>query len=292
MGYRGHETFTGKLQTPLTSNNNNFVAGAPGEPVLISLDDARTLFHEFGHALHGLLSEVNYPGLGGTPRDFVEYPSQVHEQWVLARPILDRFARHYKTGKPMPQALVDKVDPIEQVQPGLRDRRVPVRRRSSTWSSTPGPTASSIRRRSSARRWSGSARRRQVAMRHRLPQFNHLFASDAYSAGYYSYLWSEVMDADTREAFAEAGDVVRPDGRRQAAQVHPGARQLDRSRRGVPPVPRPRSGRRGAAEEARISEQADEAGQEITRSAILRLGAPPSHARVGVQPRPWFQGGR
>src|SRR5262249_19443203 len=100
--------FTG-VRTPISSNNNNFARGAPGEPVLISLDDARTLFHEFGHSLHGLLSEVNYPGLGGTPRDFVEYPSPVPEQWVLTRPILDKFAKHYKTGKAMPQALVDKV---------------------------------------------------------------------------------------------------------------------------------------------------------------------------------------
>ncbi|HMG56927.1 MAG TPA: M3 family metallopeptidase, partial [Kofleriaceae bacterium] len=108
-GYRRHESFTGVLRTPITSNNNNFVKGAAGEPVLISLDDARTLFHEFGHALHALVSEVHYPGLGGTPRDYVEYPSQVHEYWVLTRPVLDRFAKHYKTGKPMPQSLVDKV---------------------------------------------------------------------------------------------------------------------------------------------------------------------------------------
>jgi len=97
---------------------------------------------------------------------------------------------------------------------------------------------------------------KQVAMRHRLPQFNHLFASDAYSAGYYSYLWSEVMDADTREAFAEAGDVFDPAVAGKLRKVHPRARQLDRSRRGVPPVPRPRSRRRRAAQEARISDQA------------------------------------
>ena len=108
--YRSHEDFAGTRLTPLSSNNNNFVKGAPGEPVLISLDDAETLFHEFGHALHSLLSEVRYPGLASTPRDYVEYPSQVMEHWVLTRPILDRFALHYETGEPMPQALVDKVE--------------------------------------------------------------------------------------------------------------------------------------------------------------------------------------
>ncbi|HVE66812.1 MAG TPA: M3 family metallopeptidase, partial [Thermoanaerobaculia bacterium] len=107
-GYRGRETFTGKTITPITSNNNNFVPGAPGEPVLISLDDAETLFHEFGHAIHSLVSEVNYPGLATTPRDFVEYPSQVHEMWVLTRPILDKYGLHDKTKKPMPAALLKK----------------------------------------------------------------------------------------------------------------------------------------------------------------------------------------
>jgi peptidyl-dipeptidase Dcp len=208
-GYRRHETFTGKLETPLSSNNNNFVRGAPGDPVLISLDDARTLFHEFGHALHSLLSEVNYPGLGRTPQDFVEYPSQVHEFWVLTRPILDRFARHYKTGKPMPQALVDKITraskfnqgyaTVEYLSSAIVDMKLhtipdgaidPERFERDTLNEIGAP--------------------HEVAMRHRLPQFSHLFASDAYSAGYYSYLWSEVMDADTREAFTEAGDVFDP----------------------------------------------------------------------------------
>ena len=91
--YQSHETFAG-LRTPIASNNNNFVRGGADEPVLISLDDAQTLFHEFGHAIHYLVSSVNYPSLGNTPRDYVEYPSQVHEHWVLTRPILDRFARH------------------------------------------------------------------------------------------------------------------------------------------------------------------------------------------------------
>jgi len=208
-GYRRHETFMGTVQTPITSNNNNFVKGAPGEPVLISLDDAQTLFHEFGHALHGLLSEVNYPGLGSTPRDFVEYPSQVHEQWVLTRPILDKFAKHYKTGKPMPQTLVDKVTKsskfntgyttVEYLSSAIVDMELHTK--------ADGVVDPDAFERETLERIGAP---KQVAMRHRLPQFNHLFTSDAYSAGYYSYLWSEVMDADTREAFAEAGDVFDP----------------------------------------------------------------------------------
>ncbi|MBK7536938.1 MAG: M3 family metallopeptidase [Myxococcales bacterium] len=205
-GYRGRETFTGKVVTPITSNNNNFVRGAPGEPVLISLDDADTLFHEFGHALHGLLSEINYPGLGRTPRDFVEYPSQVHEMWVLTRPVLDRFAKHYKTGAPMPQSLVDKIDAsskfnqgygtVEYLSSAILDMEMHVR--------PDGVIDPKTFERDSLARLGMP---KEMAMRHRLPHFGHLFSSDAYSAGYYSYLWSEVMDSDTREAFLETGDV-------------------------------------------------------------------------------------
>ena len=206
QGYQGHETFTGKIQTAITSNNNNFVHGAPGEPVLISLDDAQTLFHEFGHALHGLLSEAHYPGLRSTPRDFVEYPSQVHEMWVMTRPILDRFALHYQTKAKMPQALLDKVQAAKKFNQGY----VTVEYLSSA-------IVDMVLHTSTAKTIDPDAFERdmmtklgapkEVAMRHRLPQFNHLFTSDAYSAGYYSYLWSEVMDADTRKAFQEAGDV-------------------------------------------------------------------------------------
>ncbi len=204
--YQGHETFTGTVKTPITSNNNNFVKAAPGEPVLISLDDAQTLFHEFGHALHGLLMEVAYPGLATTPRDFVEYPSQVHEMWVLTRPILDKFGLHVKTKKPMPQKLIDKVEAakrfnqgyatVEYLSAAIVDMAI--------HTSTAGSFDARTFERETLQRIGAPP---EVAMRHRLPQFNHLFQSDAYSAGYYSYLWSEVMDADTREAFTEAGDV-------------------------------------------------------------------------------------
>ncbi|HKU37542.1 MAG TPA: M3 family metallopeptidase [Polyangiales bacterium] len=208
-GYRDHETFTGTLHKPIVSNNNNFVKGAPGEPVLISLDDAETLFHEFGHALHGLLSEVNYPGLDETPRDFVEFPSQVHEMWVLTRPVLDRFAKHYKTGEPMPQALLDKIQAarkfnqgyatVEYLSAAIVDMELHVQ--------PEGVVDPDAFERQTLERIGAP---REVAMRHRLPQFNHLFTSDAYSAGYYSYLWSEVMDADARDAFLETGNVFDP----------------------------------------------------------------------------------
>ena len=204
--YRSHETFTGTERTPLSSNNNNFVKGAPGEPVLISLDDAETLFHEFGHALHSLLSEVNYPGLGTTPRDYVEFPSQVNEHWLLTRPVLDRFARHYQTGEAMPQALVDKIEAsskfnqgyvtVEYLAAALVDMALHTR---------PDGVIDAATFERDALAAIGMPR--EIALRHRLPHFNHLFSSDAYSAGYYSYLWSEVMDADTWQAFEQAGDV-------------------------------------------------------------------------------------
>jgi peptidyl-dipeptidase Dcp len=205
-GYRGHQTFTGVTQTPIVSNNNNFVKAAPGEPVLMSVDDAQTLFHEFGHALHLLLSEVNYPGLTVTPRDFVEYPSQVHEMWLLTRPVLDSFALHTRTGKPMPQALIDRIErskqfnqgysTVEAVSSALVDMAL--------HTAMPPPADPDAFERETLERIGAP---REVAMRHRLPQFLHLFSSDSYSAGYYSYLWSEVMDADTRQAFEESGDV-------------------------------------------------------------------------------------
>ncbi len=206
--YQVRETFAG-VRTPIASNNNNFVGGAQGEPVLISLDDAQSLFHEFGHAIHYLVSTVNYPGLGNTPRDYVEYPSQVHEHWVLTRPILDQFARHYQTGAPMPQALVDRVNnaatfnqgyqTVEYLSSALVDMALHNRPDAVTdIDAFERETLTSI------------GMPREMVMRHRLPQFGHLFSSDGYSAGYYSYLWSEVMDADTWEMFEATGNVFDP----------------------------------------------------------------------------------
>ncbi|MBU2380690.1 MAG: M3 family metallopeptidase [Alphaproteobacteria bacterium] len=207
--YRSFSTLDGSKPV-LASNNNNFVKGAPGEPLLISLDDATTLFHEFGHALHYFSSVVTYPSFGNTPRDFVEYPSQVHEHWVLSRPILDRFMKHHETGEPMPQALVDKVeasatfnqgyDTVSYLSSALVDMDLHTQ-------ASPPTDIDAFERAALAR----LGMPKEIVMRHRLPQFNHLFTSDAYSAGYYSYLWSEVMDADTWAYFEASGDVFNPE---------------------------------------------------------------------------------
>jgi peptidyl-dipeptidase Dcp len=189
----------------LASNNNNFTKPAAGQPVLVSLDDASTLFHEFGHAIHYLLVDVKYPSLGGSQRDFVEFPSQVNENWLLTRPVLDRFALHYKTGKPMPKALVDKIEKsntfnqgfatVEYLSSALVDMKLHM-----------DPNGVVDPDKFERETLAELGMPREMVMRHRLPQFGHLFSSDAYSAGYYSYLWSEVMDADTWAAFEEAGN--------------------------------------------------------------------------------------
>ncbi len=207
--YRGYSTYDG-VKNVLASNNNNFIKAEGDEPVLISLDDAETLFHEFGHALHYFSSVVTYPSFGNTPRDFVEYPSQVHEHWVLSRPILDGYMKHVETGQPMPQELVDKIEASQTFNQGyatvsylssaLVDMDLHTR-------ADPPTDPDAFERESLAR----YGMPREIVMRHRLPQFNHLFTSDAYSAGYYSYLWSEVMDADTWAYFEESGDVFNPD---------------------------------------------------------------------------------
>ncbi|WP_307099766.1 M3 family metallopeptidase [Sphingomonas sp. SORGH_AS_0950] len=201
--YRGQRNLP-PVQNVLSSNNNNFAKGAPGEPVLISLDDAETLFHEFGHAIHAMLQNVTYPGLAGTPRDFVEYPSQVNEHWLLTRDVLDKYARHYKTGQPMPQALLDKIKASETFNQGfatteyLSSAIVDMKLHT-----VPDGVVDPAAFEATTLREIGMPR--ELVMRHRLPQFNHLFSSDSYSAGYYSYLWSETMDADTFAAFEEAG---------------------------------------------------------------------------------------
>jgi peptidyl-dipeptidase Dcp len=220
--YRSFSTLDGS-KVILGSNNNNFTKAEPGQPVLISLDDAETLFHEFGHTLHYYSSNVTYPSYGNTPRDFVEYPSQVHEHWVLSRPILDGFLKHNETGQPMPQALVDKVQAASTFNQGyatvsyLSSALVDMDLHTQA---TP-PTDIDAFEKASLERYGMP---KEIVMRHRLPQFNHLFTSDAYSAGYYSYLWSETMDADTWAYFEESGDVFNPDiaGRFKSIMLAPG----------------------------------------------------------------------
>jgi peptidyl-dipeptidase Dcp len=201
--YRGQRRFP-QVQTVLASNNNNFSKPGPGEPVLISYDDAETLFHEFGHAIHYMLQDVTYPGLANTPRDFVEYPSQVNERWLLTRDVLDRFAKHHRTGEAMPAALVDKIVKAQTFNEGYK---------TTTYLSS-ALVDMALHTKADGRVDVDAFEREtlrkigmpeELVMRHRLPHFAHLFSSDAYSAGYYSYLWSETMDADTWAAFEEAG---------------------------------------------------------------------------------------
>ena len=192
-----------QLQTPIVINVCNF---AKGTPALLSYDDARTLFHEFGHALHQMLSNVTYESISGTSvaRDFVELPSQLYEHWLDVPEVLAEFATHYETGEPMPKALLDKVvgaatfdmgfQTVEYVASAMVDLAFhegaapadPMAKQAQTLAEMDMPAA--------------------IVMRHATPQFAHVFSGDGYSAGYYSYMWSEVMDADAFEAFEEKGD--------------------------------------------------------------------------------------
>ena len=209
--YRTQEKFDRPVTT-IVSNNSNFVKGNPGEPVLISWDDATTLFHEFGHALHGLSSNVNYPSLAGTavPRDYVEFPSQLLEHWLETQEVLQKFALHHETGEPIPQALVDRIDraatfnqgfeTVEYLAAALIDMKMHL-----AGSMPIDPAA--FERDTLARLGMPT----EIVMRHRPTQFLHVFGSDGYSAGYYSYLWSDVITADAALAFEEAGGLYEPE---------------------------------------------------------------------------------
>ena len=203
--YRSQERFDGEVAT-IVSNNCNYMKPAPGKPVLVSWDDAITLFHEFGHGLHGLASSVRYPSLSGTnvDRDYVEFPSQLLESWLPTREVLNRFARHCKTGEPMPEALLKKIeaaskfnkgfDNVEYLSSALVDMRLHLE-----------PAKASDVAAFEREALQAIGMPREIVMRHRLPHFGHLFSGDSYSAGYYSYLWADTLSADAFEAFTEAG---------------------------------------------------------------------------------------
>jgi peptidyl-dipeptidase Dcp len=203
--YRNQERFERPITT-IVSNNTNFVKARPGEPILISWDDAEALFHEFGHALHGLCSSVNYPSLSGTSvvRDYVEFPSQVLEHWLSTPEVLNRFALHYQTGQPIPAELVQKIKKAETFNQGfatveylasaLVDMKLHL-----AGNQTIDPRA--FEKETLAALGMPS----EIVMRHRTPQFAHIFADDGYSAGYYSYLWADTLSADAWQAFLEAG---------------------------------------------------------------------------------------
>jgi peptidyl-dipeptidase Dcp len=208
---RDQEKLRGNIR-PIILNVCNFSKPAAGEPALLSFDDARTLFHEFGHGLHGLLSDVTYPLLAGTAvaSDFVELPSQLYEHWLETPEILTRFARHYKSGEPMPQALLDKVlatrtfnqgfATVEYTACALVDLDFHAREKPDA------PDVIALERDSLDRIQMPA----EIAMRHRIPHFQHLFSGGGYAAAYYSYMWSEVLDADAFAAFKETGDHFDP----------------------------------------------------------------------------------
>jgi len=193
---------------PIVVNNNNFAKGAPGEPTLLSFDDARTLFHEFGHGLHGLLSSVTYERLSGTNvlRDFVELPSQLFEHWLSEREVLKRHARHHVTGEPIPDELIERLEAANKFNQGYETVRYVASARvdmaAHALTAAEGPDITAFEQAETARMGLPAA----VGMNHRLAHFQHLFAGSGYAAGYYVYLWAEVLDADGYDAFTEAGN--------------------------------------------------------------------------------------
>ncbi|WP_223679570.1 M3 family metallopeptidase [Flavobacterium hibisci] len=200
--YRNQQRLDGEVLT-IVSNNCNFVKGAPNEAILISWDDASTLFHEFGHALHGLCSNVTYPSLAGTSvaRDYVEFPSQLLEHWLATPEVLNKFALHYKTGAPLPKSFVERIEraanfgegfsTVETISSSLVDMKLHLATEKIDPKKFEKETLDALHMPS------------EIVMRHRIPQFGHIFSGDGYSAGYYSYLWADVINADAWEAFTE-----------------------------------------------------------------------------------------
>jgi peptidyl-dipeptidase Dcp len=198
--------------SPLIINVMNFAKGSEGHPSLLSPDDARTLFHEFGHGLHGMLSDVTYPSLSGTSvfTDFVELPSQLYEHWQQQPQVLRQFARHYQTGEPLPDDLLKRFlaarkfnqgfATVEFVSSALMDLE---------FHTYPADTIVDVRA-FERQELDKIGMPKEIVMRHRPQQFGHIFSGDHYASGYYSYMWSEVMDADAFGAFEEAGDIFDP----------------------------------------------------------------------------------
>jgi peptidyl-dipeptidase Dcp len=200
--YRSHETYDG-LKTTLGSNNSNFIKGAPGEPVLISWDDAETLFHEFGHALHYLSSKVAYPRLNGGVRDYTELQSQLMERWLQTDEVIDNYLVHVETGEPIPDELVAKIRSAATFNQGFETTEYTASAIMDMKYHTMDPAGLDVdafEREALAE----LGMPREIVMRHRSPHFKHAFSGEGYSAGYYSYDWAEVLVADAAEAFAEA----------------------------------------------------------------------------------------
>ncbi len=203
-GYRNFDRIRG-TPSVLVSNNSNFIKGAPGEPLLVSWDDAITFFHEFGHALHGLSSNVEYPSQNGGVRDYTEFQSQLLERWLLTEPVVNTYFRHIDTGEPMPADLVDKLQRSASFNQGFGTTEYLGSAMIDLKLHMIDPTGldpDAFERDTLA----AMGMPKEVVMRHRTPQFTHVFSSEGYAAGYYGYLWAEVLTADAAEAFAASPD--------------------------------------------------------------------------------------
>jgi peptidyl-dipeptidase Dcp len=204
----------GGAERPVVLNNNNFAKGSPDEPTLLSLDDARTLFHEFGHGLHGLLSDVDYLRLSGTQvlRDFVELPSQIFEHWLMVPEQLERHARHWKTGQPVPADLVRRLRAAERFNQGFETVRYAGSALvdMAVHSIGDGPLPEDLCA-FERELLAGLGHPPEAGINHRLVHFQHLFAGSSYAAGYYVYLWADVLVADGFDAFEEAGNAFDPE---------------------------------------------------------------------------------
>lgn len=200
--YRDHTTFDGK-QTVLSSNNSNFIKPAPGEPVLVSWDDATTFFHEFGHALHFLSANVAYPTLNGGVRDYTEFQSQLLERWLSTDQVINQYLVHQETGKPMPKALVDKIKKASTFNQGFATTEYLASAIMDMKFHLADPTdidPDAFERETLA----ALNMPEEIVMRHRTPHFGHVFSGEGYATGYYGYIWAEVLTSDAAEAFAEA----------------------------------------------------------------------------------------
>ncbi len=200
--YRSHTTFDGK-ETVLGSNNSNFVKPAPGEPVLVSWDDATTFFHEFGHALHFFSSEVRYPTLNGGVRDYTEFQSQLLERWLSTDQVIDNYLKHYKTGEPMPKALVEKIKKAATFNQGFATTEYLASALMDMKFHLADPTNIDIDtfERETLKELNMP---KELVMRHRTPHFGHVFSGEGYATAYYGYMWADVLTSDAAEAFAEA----------------------------------------------------------------------------------------
>ena len=200
--YRSHETFDGKRNV-LGSNNSNFIEGVPGEAVLVSWDDAETLFHEFGHALHYFSSRVEYPSLNGGVRDYTEFQSQLLERWLATDEVINKFLVHNETGDPIPAELIDKIKKASTFNQGFVTTEYLASALMDLKYHTMDPADLDV---DAFEREALEAldMPSELPMRHRSPHFGHIFSGEGYSAGYYGYMWADVLTADAAEAFAEA----------------------------------------------------------------------------------------